>query len=147
MKAPAGTRSTACEAVAALAWAGKQQQAIERAAAELAVEQLPADERLRLLDLRAESHIALGRFADALADAKSMQQLAGVDGNPGRKARALCRLAIVQTRQGIVRRGPARARRTAAGIRGRGAPLFRLSEALWRSWDEGRPARRAGSDR
>ena len=68
--------------IAALAWAGKRQAAIAAAAEALAAPRLAAAARLALLELRAESLIAEGRFRDAACDAAEMLALAGADAPP-----------------------------------------------------------------
>ena len=75
------------EAIAALAWAGKQPQAIDAATAALAAPKLGAAQRLALLEQRAEALIAEGRFGDAARDAEAMLALAGT--TPGPRIRAL----------------------------------------------------------
>jgi DNA-binding XRE family transcriptional regulator len=55
---------------------------------------------LDLLDLRAESHIALGKLDLAAADAAAMVRLAAAAKSQALMAQALNRKAIVQMRQG-----------------------------------------------
>jgi hypothetical protein len=138
--AAAATAVPTAESVAGLAWAGQQAQAI--AAASVALEpRVPAPERLALLDLRAESRLARGHFDDALADAQAMQALARALGTPEARARALCRLALVQTCRGADNEAAASARRALAVARKadkrwlEALALFRLAEALWRGGD------------
>jgi tetratricopeptide (TPR) repeat protein len=86
--------------IVALAWAGRQEQAIEAATAALAAGPLTAAEHLALLDLRAESHIAVGDLDRAMADAQAMQALAGRSAEL--QARASCCMAQVHMRRGDV---------------------------------------------
>ena len=60
--------STAVREVAALAWAGRQSEAVAAADAALAADAGDALRRFELLDLRAECHIALGDLVRAGAD-------------------------------------------------------------------------------
>ena len=86
------------EAVFDLAWAGKHAQAIEGATRLLKAKGLDAAARVRLLDLRSESHLALGDLAAAQADSGEMARLAGRA--PALRAMALCREALIQMRGG-----------------------------------------------
>ena len=90
----------AAERVRDLAWAGLHTQAIELATAALAASGLSVGSRLDLLDLRAESWIALGNLDRAAQDAAAMVELAKREKSPGVKARALNRKSLVQKRQG-----------------------------------------------
>jgi hypothetical protein len=74
--------------VAALARAGRHADAIDVAATALRDEGVAA-RRIHLLDLRAESWIALGQFERAASDAADMVALAGAARSPVDKARAL----------------------------------------------------------
>ena len=74
-KKRAAATSSAAE-VAALAASGRHTQAIEKASAALDAARVAAADRLDLLDLRAESHIALGDLDRATADAQSMLDIA-----------------------------------------------------------------------
>ena len=69
-------RNDATPRIAALAWAGKQAQAIAAATEALAAPRLGAAQRVALLDLRAESLIAEGRFDHAALDVDEMLALA-----------------------------------------------------------------------
>ena len=86
------------EHIADLARAGKQAQAIEAASVALAAPALDTCERIALLDQRAESLIAEGRFNDAAGDAEAMLALAGE--TPALKITALVRQAVVLMRLG-----------------------------------------------
>ena len=88
------------ERVGDLAWAGQHAQAIELATVTLATTGLSVGSRLDLLDLRAESHIALGKLELAAADATAMARLAAAGKSHAFKAQALNRKALVQMRQG-----------------------------------------------
>jgi len=84
-----------------LAWGGQHEAALVRAAAALPAASAAA-ERLALHDLRVESLIALGQFADAEAEAEAMQPLARGKG-PALQALALNARALVQMKQGRFR--------------------------------------------
>ena len=56
--------------------------------------------RLDLLDLRAESYIALGKLDLAAEDAAAILELARREKSPAVKAQALNRQSLVQMRQG-----------------------------------------------
>ena len=137
---PRGPAAAVAE-VAALAWSGRQQQAIAAATQALASAALDVDERIALLDERAESHLAIGEAAEAMADAQAMLALARGAGAAAPMARALCRLSQMQVRQGD-HRDAARAARAAlaaachSGEAGLEAlALLRLAEAQWRGRD------------
>ncbi|HTP47404.1 MAG TPA: GAF domain-containing protein, partial [Casimicrobiaceae bacterium] len=104
--APAAQLSSPDGAAAArdLAWTGQHAKAIDACtAALLAIEHAGRSkiaERLTLLDLRAESYIALGKLDHAARDAERMIQVASRDRSPAFRAQALNRSAIVQMRQG-----------------------------------------------
>ena len=124
--------------VADLAWTGRQAQAIAQATEALAARGLTAAQNAELLDLRAESHMALGDFALAREDALAMLALART---PALEALARCRLAYVQTRQGGLADAARTAREAQAAAHKAHQPrlealaLLRLSEALWRAED------------
>ena len=76
--APIATPAPPNDAIAhvrELAWTGQHERAVAECNDRLASAKA-SDVRLALLDLRAESHIALGRLADAAADAAAMVELA-----------------------------------------------------------------------
>ncbi len=77
-----------------------QREAVTAAGTALAHLDLAQAERLQLLDLRAESLLAVGDFGAAMADAQAMQALARSAGDGTAKARVLCRLSGVQARLG-----------------------------------------------
>jgi signal transduction histidine kinase/putative methionine-R-sulfoxide reductase with GAF domain/FixJ family two-component response regulator len=122
--------------IADLAWAGLHTQAVEHASAELAAPELPLDARLGLLDQRAESLVALGRFSDAAHDVADMLGLARV---PTLRAQALNRHAHVQMRLGDLRAALAAAQEAVKLAEPAGDPsllahsLLRLGEAQLRS--------------
>ncbi|MBN8506626.1 MAG: hypothetical protein J0L58_19340, partial [Burkholderiales bacterium] len=60
----------------ALHWSGRQPEAEGLCTAALAAPTLPAPQQLALLELRSEIRFALGRFAEALADADAMLKAA-----------------------------------------------------------------------
>ena len=86
--------------VAALVRAGRQVQAQAAADEALAAPRLGAAQRLALLDLRAESLIAQGRFADAALDTDQMLALADAGAQPALRVQALTRQAWVLMRLG-----------------------------------------------
>ena len=59
-----------------LAWAGEHTQAIELASQQLSASTSKLAEQLDLLDLRAESYVAQGKFDLAAKDANAMVKLA-----------------------------------------------------------------------
>ncbi len=86
--------------VRALAWSGRHAQAIELASRELGSSHLKMDSHLTLLDLRAESYIALGKLDLAEKDAGAMMKLAKTANKNVYMAQALNRQAFVQMRTG-----------------------------------------------
>ncbi len=122
--------------IADLAWAGLHTQAVEHASAELAAPELPLDAHIGLLDQRAESLVALGRFSDAAHDVADMLGLARV---PTLRALALNRHAHVQMRLGDLRAALAAAQEAVKLAEPAGDPsllahsLLRLGEAQLRS--------------
>jgi len=87
-----------------LAWIGQHAQAIEESTRTLASRAdragLPGAVQMDLLDLRAESNIALGQLDHAAQDAAAMVQLATRHKSPASKVQALNRKALIQMRQG-----------------------------------------------
>jgi GAF domain-containing protein/CheY-like chemotaxis protein/tetratricopeptide (TPR) repeat protein len=96
--------------VSDLAWTGQHGKAVDRASAALAKRSLPVHVRLDLLDLRAESCIALGDLDAAKMDAAAMLEIARRARRPAFVAQALNRRALVEIRTG----GSKHARVTAA---------------------------------
>ena len=108
------------EQVRALAWTGQHAKAIELASQELSTSKLNFDIQMGLLDLRAESFIAVGKLDLASKDAQAMVKLAKDGGRVGGRvsvrkerystaavsrppalmAQALNRKALVQMRTG-----------------------------------------------
>ena len=135
------TGSEAVARVRELALAGQQEQAIAACSEALAGQRLKETDQLDLLDLRAESQIAIGDFDAALADAKAMQTLAKTIGSATAQALAGCRLALVQVRRDDNKAAARTARHALASARKsrdtrlEALALHRLSEALW-SMDE-----------
>ena len=136
---PAMATTPTATAIAARAWAGQHDAAIAQADTALAEPKLDAAQRIELLDLRAESRMALSDYAGAHDDAVAMLGIARGAHKPALLARALCRLALLQTRQEKAPqhietaqdalRAARRARQPALEALG----LFRLSEAQFRS--------------
>ena len=135
--------------VAAAARGGRHAEAIELAGAALVSARVAASDRLDLLDLRAESHIALGDVESAGADAEAMLHIARRARKPAMLAQALNRRAFVEIRTGRSREAVATADEAAeAARRGRHGPqealgLLRLAEAQFRLRDNERAARTA----
>ena len=92
------------------AWTGQHERAVATCDEALTSEK-SGEARLELLDLRAESLIALGRFDDAAADATAMLETASAGGTSASRARALNRRALVEMRQGKLDDAVATARR------------------------------------
>ena len=150
---PAQPKTTESVArVHSLAWSGQHAQAIELATQALTVpgtggsRSVPT--QMDLLDLRAESYIALGKLDQSAEDAAAMLKFA----NPGNLkskiknqqylAQALNRKALVQMRQGDLPGAletASAAVEAARSVKTEGQPvllaisLFRLSEAQFRS--------------
>ncbi len=98
-----GDSKVSVQQIADLAWAGQQEQAIAVATAALKRKSASVDLRMTLLDLRAESFIAVGDLERASTDAAAMNALAKREGDAESQARALCREAIVRMRKGDLR--------------------------------------------
>ncbi len=122
--------------IADLAWAGLHAQAVEQASDALVAPGMRDNERVGLLDQRAESLVALGRFSDAAHDVADMLGLARV---PTLRAQALNRHAHVQMRLGDLRAALAAAQEAVKLAEPGGDPsllahsLLRLGEAQLRS--------------
>ncbi|HYN61585.1 MAG TPA: tetratricopeptide repeat protein, partial [Rubrivivax sp.] len=136
---PALAAATHAAEIAALAWAGQHDEAIARADSALAEPELGAASRIELLDQRAESRMALSDYAGAHDDAVAMLGIARGAHKPALLARALCRLALMQTRQ---EKAPQHIETAQAALRAARAArqpalealsLFRLSEGQFRS--------------
>ena len=83
-----------------IAWAGQHAEVIERCGIALADPGLAPAQRMDLLDLRADSLIAEGRFPDAAIDAAAMLALAQHNKSPELTLQALNRQALVCMRLG-----------------------------------------------
>jgi GAF domain-containing protein/CheY-like chemotaxis protein len=97
--------ASAVEAIATardLARTGQHAAAIERLTQALVSQHQTPAQQLELLDLRARSLVALGRFADAAEDATSMLARAGKHQPPALRIQALNCQALVLMRQGAV---------------------------------------------
>ncbi|MFO1325593.1 MAG: GAF domain-containing protein [Burkholderiales bacterium] len=140
-------KASPCAEVAALAASGRHVQAIEAASVALAAARVAPADRLDLLDLRAESHIAAGDLGSAAADAKAMLDVARRAKRPALLAQALCRQAYVEIRSGAARDAVATAEAALqAARRSRHAgveaiALLRLGEAQFRTRENARAAR------
>ena len=127
------------ERVRDLAWAGHHAEAIEQASAALAKSDLSVENRLDLLDLRAESFIAQGDLERASADADAMLELARGAGTAALDAQAHNRLAVVQMRRGALKAAVASATaalnfaRRSKQLALEATSLYRLAEAQYRS--------------
>jgi signal transduction histidine kinase/CheY-like chemotaxis protein/tetratricopeptide (TPR) repeat protein len=78
--------SIAATTAADMAWAGRHEDVLALCTQSLAQPGLAAADAARLLALRSESHIALGQFALALADADEMLALFSTAGKRGKAA-------------------------------------------------------------
>src|SRR5450755_33408 len=129
----------ASERVSDLARAGQHAHAIELATSALAAAGPGTHARLDLLDLRAESFIALGDLSRARADADAMVELADGGSNAAFKAQARNRSAIVQTRRGDIKGALATANAALKAARQskqtllEAASLYRLAESQFRT--------------
>src|SRR5688500_8649707 len=83
-----------------LAWAGQHAKAIELATETLNRSGLKPEIQMDLLDLRAESYIAQGKFNLAAKDVDTMIKLANAERMPALKAQALSKKAYVQINEG-----------------------------------------------
>ncbi|HKU85167.1 MAG TPA: GAF domain-containing protein [Casimicrobiaceae bacterium] len=119
------------QAVADLAWAGQHEQALQAATTALGRKSLTATERMTLLDLRSESHIAVGNLKAAAADAQAMATLAKRDGGVALLVCALCRASYVRMRDADPQ---AAARLAAAALKTAERSRFPelIAVALWR---------------
>ena len=131
-----GKRAKAARRVAELAWAGRHAQAIELATSALGSAE--PGERIDLLDLRCESHLAQGDLARARDDVTALVELAGRTNDPARVAQAGNRLAMVQIHAGDSRTAIATAESALASARAakdqvlEATSLLRLAEACMR---------------
>jgi PAS domain S-box-containing protein len=128
-----------------LAWAGKHSQAIELATNLLDAKKNTPGVQMDLLDLRAESYIAQGKFELASNDANMMIKLANAKPyssekkNAALKAQALNRKTFVQMLQGELNNALKTATAAVKNSQNSGQrkliahSLFRLSEMQWRT--------------
>ncbi|MGH8714227.1 MAG: GAF domain-containing protein [Casimicrobiaceae bacterium] len=124
----AGVAGPIKERIRDLAWAGDHAQAIEQATAALAPNGLGVQDRLDLLDLRAESFIAQGNLERAADDAEAMVELAATGKSLALRAQAVIRRTMVQMRQGELQTALATAIAAAkAARRSRQKPLLAKS--------------------
>lgn len=86
--------------IADLAWTGHHEEAVAAATRGLQRRTLTAVDRTTLLDLRAESRLAMGELALAQADAQAELVAARAAGEPALVVRALCRSAAILIRIG-----------------------------------------------
>ena len=134
----AGT-APASERVSDLSRAGQHAHAIELATSALAAAGPGIAARIDLLDLRAESFIALGDLMRARADADAMVELADSASNAAFKAQARNRLAFVQTRRGDIKGALATANAALKAARQskqtllEAESLYRLAESQFRT--------------
>ena len=89
--------------VSELVWVGQHAQVFERCTRALAAPRISPAQRMDLMDLRAESLIAEGRFADVAAEAAAMLALAAKHPQAGFQVQALNRQAIALMRLGQVK--------------------------------------------
>ncbi|HET7032974.1 MAG TPA: GAF domain-containing protein, partial [Casimicrobiaceae bacterium] len=125
--------------VAELAGEGHHTQAIDLATRALGQGAMDVAAQLDLLDLRAESLIAVGDLVRADADATTMVELASAAKKPALKAQALNRRALVQMRRNDFKAGLSSATAALKSARSSGKQrliamsLFRLAEAQYRA--------------
>jgi GAF domain-containing protein/CheY-like chemotaxis protein/tetratricopeptide (TPR) repeat protein len=135
------------EQIRRLAWSGQHARVVERVEQALAGPKLGITEQMGLLDLRAESYLAAGKFDLALQDAKAMESLAKRNPNTRRNASrgaahaaawiadASNRKALIQMRMGELKAAVKTANRALkASQQSKGkariaGSLLRLSEA------------------
>ncbi|HEX8739008.1 MAG TPA: GAF domain-containing protein [Casimicrobiaceae bacterium] len=135
--------------VADLAWAGQHAKAIELATTALAAPRLLAARKIELLDLRSESHLALGNLDAAEADAATMGELARTSRSPELAARAGNRMALVRIRRSALRDAVVTATSALKAARAsrqrllEASSLYRLAEAEFRIRDSDAAARHA----
>ncbi len=127
------------EGVVDLACAGRHDEALQAATEALTDEGLSAEQQVALLELRAESHIAVGALDRADADAQAMHALARR--SPALRARACNCESLVAARRGDANAAVAAATTALAAARRcrdpalEGLSLVRLAEAQYRTFD------------
>ena len=140
-------KSPAAAEAAALAASGRHAQVIAVASVALAAARIAPPDRLDLLDLRAESHIALGDLDAAAADAQAMLEAARRSRRPALLAQALSRRAYVEIRGGAARdavgtaESALQAARRARHAHLEAIALLRLGEAQFRTRENENAAR------
>lgn len=138
MADPRQHATNAAQQVAALAWAGRQAEAVAAADAALADSGLAAAQRFELLELRAESHAALGELTRAAADVAAMTELARAGRSASFATRALQSEALILMRGGDALAALNAARQALAAAHRSDDPrleaqaLIRLAEAQFR---------------
>ncbi|MEN9562649.1 MAG: hypothetical protein RIR73_893, partial [Chloroflexota bacterium] len=131
------------ETIRQLAWTGQHMLAIDSATQALAAPKIKPAEQMTLLDLRAESYIAIGKLDLAMKDAKAMGKISSKLQVAGLKVQALNRLALVQMRTGDLKAAvksataavKANANRQSSIVNRQlfAESLFCLAEAQWRA--------------
>ena len=96
-KQKSDNNSQVVEHVRQLAWTGQHAVAIDSATKALSTPKIKPADQMSLLDLRAESYIAIGKLDLAMKDAKAMRKMGTT---ATLKTQALNRLALVQMRTG-----------------------------------------------
>ena len=136
-RAPTDSAADVIASARELVWTGQHARAIERCTQRLADTRLSADERMALLDTRAEALVAQGDFDLAAVDAAAMVDLANRQDRPALRAQALNRRVVVQMVRGDMK-DALRTAKAVVGLRHASRPLrakslCRLSEAQQRS--------------
>ena len=122
-----------------LARAGRHVEALQAVTEALTAAGLSAEQQVALLELRAESHIAVGALDRAGADAQAMRALARR--SPALRARACNCEALVAARRGDANAAVAAATTALAAARRcrdpalEGLSLLRLADAQYRTFD------------
>ncbi|HUL94820.1 MAG TPA: GAF domain-containing protein [Usitatibacter sp.] len=120
----------AARAVFDLAWAGKHAEAIERATRSLGASRLDETARLRLLDLRSESRLAVGDLKGAQDDSLAMEGIARDSGAAAHAGLSSCRASMVAMRAGEMKGALAAAQAALAAAKRTGdEPLLALAYA------------------
>ncbi len=122
-----------------LAWTGQHAPAIDLATQALSMPKIKPATQINLLDLRAESYIAIGKLDLAMQDAKAMMKIGRTSKVKGLQVQALNTLALVQMRTGdlkvAVKSATTAVKTKHSSPALRAESLFRLSEAQWRIQD------------
>ncbi len=130
-------KEIALSSIRQLAWTGQHAHAIDLATQALSAPKIKPAMQMDLLDLRAESYIAIGKLDLALKDAKAMMKMSSKLQVAGLKVQALNRLTLVQMRTGDLKAAVKNAT-TAVKTKHnnpalRAESLFRLAEAQFRT--------------